>query len=67
LSPTRARATRRQGWRAYALLHRGQVREAAGEHEKREATAGKLACSSLLCTAGWRCGARLEEDASLSA
>jgi hypothetical protein len=34
--------------RAFAMLHRGQEREAAGACKRREATAGRLAYSSLL-------------------
>jgi hypothetical protein len=50
--------------RVTALLHRGQVREAAGSHERWKATAGSPACSSLLCCPGQRRGARADEDAA---
>jgi hypothetical protein len=50
--------------RASGLLHRGQVREADGARERRWATAGRLACSSLLRVSGtaalgvWHCSSR---------
>jgi hypothetical protein len=47
-----------------ALLHCGQVREAAGSHERWKATAGRPACSSFLCCPGQRRGARADEDAA---
>jgi hypothetical protein len=53
--------------RVAALLHHGQVREAAGLHERWKATAGRPACSSLLCCPGRRRGARADEDAAVVA